>query len=1382
MAIGTLNRDFQRRPNGEFKMCELCGFARIADYSSVTHEASVVADAGLVIGYTAPNPLPVFTTAQIVQALRTSWLGAADGNNDFPMDTTTRWMYSQSTFNSEITYKFDQNNTVTYASGATTVRGSMSAIEQGRISEAMEIWDDFIRADIRQDNAASTTVFFTTGGSGNISPNSPGDTSGRAFARTDTFERNVNNIYGTEDYGISSAEINLGRGFAGGELDGINSSGVADGGAFDLSDGQRGFTTLLHEIGHTLGLSHPGFYNGTAPASATGVRFAQDSLQNTIMSYFNEGAGANFRGISPSTPMVYDILTAQIIYQADTTTRNTATVYGFDNTSGRGAYSFSTTQGSVFTIWDSGGIDTLNASGFTSGVRIDLTPGSYSDIGYSGGNTGMQMIGNIGIAFNCIIENVFGTSALDTITGNVADNLLIGGAGGDKINGGSGNDTLYAGTAAVLPVSKEFDYLFGGDGSDKLYGTKDTEFYGEAGGDEVFLLGQMTSEEINDMFSRGWLDGGTSANSFGTDIDTLWLNQITRSFADILTKTGFTLNILDGKFESAHGSAGNDVLGGKTLPPFVIELSPSSYSLYGEGGNDQLNGNGAINYFEGGTGNDILQGYGGDDRLFGGTGNDEIFGGAGTDSIGGEAGDDKLHIDYADTLSSINQLTIFFNGGDGHDIAYMEGSQGFVLDMGLREFEEAYGSEGDDYLDAFNVNEAVTLDGRGGADAMRGSIYNDFMTDTGADLGDVFDGDIGTDTVSYDWYQGGVYIAFDHFDTNYGRVTGVDSDIGIDTLQNIENIIGGNGSDQIYGSSANIANLFKGEAGTDFIYGGGGADRIYGGLGTDYLYGDAGEDSLFGGLGNDTLDGGAESDILNYETETTAIKVIMTAAGGGTAVGSGIGSDTFTSLETIISGSGGDTFYTAAGSETIGTGVGNDIIYASAGWDLYSGGDGEDVVSYGGFTQGLTFTFSTDVILADSLNGDRDYLYEIENITGGAGADTIEGNNVANKLIGNAGADKFKGGLGNDILDGGYGNDTFIYTGGNTGLDQVNGGADSDTLDFSGLANLAWVDLAYAGSEAWTLIGTVWVALANTVSVENATGSAGADRLWGDAQANSLSGGAGTDRIEGRGGNDLLSGGNNFDTFVYSGSNNGVDQVDGGNDYDTLDFSGQSTLAWVDLAYTGASGIEAWTQVGATWVQVANVTAVENVTGTAFADQLWGNLQNNTLIGGLGNDRLDGRTGFDTVTGGGGSDSFLFAPGASGQSVTTFDSITDFTKGAVGVGDRIDYSALLSIGGSAAAASATQASINAATGVATFAAGSGTTQFDAILDIATRMTASVDKAGEFAFFRINGAGSEMLFISDGIAGVTANDVVVNLNGITSVNSISLSGGDITILT
>ena len=70
---------------------------------------------------------------------------------------------------------------------------------------------------------------------------------------------------------------------------------------------------------------------------------------------------------------------------------------------------------------------------------------------------------------------------------------------------------------------------------------------------------------------------------------------------------------------------------------------------------------------------------------------------------------------------------------------------------------------------------------------------------------------------------------------------------------------------------------------------------------------------------------------------------------------------------------------------------------------------------------------------------------------------------------------------------------------------------------------------------------------------------------------------------------------------------------------------------------------------------------------------------------------------------------------------------------------------------------------------------------DALGDIATRFTAATNSAGEFAFFRVNGAGNHHLFISDGVAGVTANDVVVQLVGVTAIGGIDISGGNLTII-
>jgi Ca2+-binding RTX toxin-like protein len=168
------------------------------------------------------------------------------------------------------------------------------------------------------------------------------------------------------------------------------------------------------------------------------------------------------------------------------------------------------------------------------------------------------------------------------------------------------------------------------------------------------------------------------------------------------------------------------------------------------------------------------------------------------------------------------------------------------------------------------------------------------------------------------------------------------------------------------------------------------------------------------------------------------------------------------------------------------------------------------------------------------------------------------------------------------------------------------------------------------------------------------------------------------------------------------------------------------------------------------------------------------------LNGGANNDILNGGLGVDALNGGLGFDSFVFAAGDTAQSDANEDSISGFEKGAVGAGDEIDYQSALTIGGSDAAATSSQASINATTGVATFGPSSPASFGDALADIAARFTASTDAAGEFALFQFG--GNFHLFISDGTAGVGANDVVVELVGVTTIGSIDVGLGDLTILT
>ena len=55
-------------------------------------------------------------------------------------------------------------------------------------------------------------------------------------------------------------------------------------------------------------------------------------------------------------------------------TRTEDTIYGFHSTAGWDFMDFTKTPQTIFTIWDAGGIDTIDASGFNQDQTIDLTP------------------------------------------------------------------------------------------------------------------------------------------------------------------------------------------------------------------------------------------------------------------------------------------------------------------------------------------------------------------------------------------------------------------------------------------------------------------------------------------------------------------------------------------------------------------------------------------------------------------------------------------------------------------------------------------------------------------------------------------------------------------------------------------------------------------------------------------------------------------------------------------------------------------------------------------------------------------------------------------------------------------------------------------------
>jgi serralysin len=234
------------------------------------------------------------------------------------------------------------------------------------------------------------------------------------------------------------------------------------------------------------------------------------------------------------TPAVHDIYTVQQIYGADTTTRSGNTVYGFNSTADKDVFDFTQNTNPLLTIWDGGGTDTLDLSGFNSNSIIDLNDGAFSSAGYKvtdavkaqdwawlgitnetqwqnflakyGVNPDGSPHDNIAIAYGAIIENAVGGSGNDTMTGNEFDNVLRGNRGNDSIDGGAGNDTAsyQAATKAVL-VDLSKHSASGGDGNDTLVSIEN--FIGSGSNDT--LIGDAGSNRLDGGAGNDKINGGS---------------------------------------------------------------------------------------------------------------------------------------------------------------------------------------------------------------------------------------------------------------------------------------------------------------------------------------------------------------------------------------------------------------------------------------------------------------------------------------------------------------------------------------------------------------------------------------------------------------------------------------------------------------------------------------------------------------------------------------------------------------------------------------------------------------------------------------------------------------------------------------------------------
>jgi hypothetical protein len=804
-------------------------------------------------------------------------------------------------------------------------------------------------------------------------------------------------------------------------------------------------------------------------------------------------------------------------------------------------------------------IDALDYRQWNAAAVVDLVTGSATGI-FGDADGGIVRI-----------ESVYGSAFIDTIYGDEFDNILAGDEGQDRLIGRGGNDT----------------YVFGDDWS------LDEVVEEPGGGTDTLDFSAVTTAVTFTLDPAGWHVDDTAGN---------------------------LVTIINPEIEGFIGSQGYSILDASAWGGYwdVFITDPGTYTGFA-GTLEDLSRTGSLGVFDNldefianPTLADRLTGLDGpgvftftdtqtDYTVDGLVPNMLVF--SNFDTLRGGSGDDTfiLNGDISISRSLDGQ-----GGSDTVDYSLFTTSAVVVdllaspptataLDGGFTAIENFTGTPLDDEFTGDEHDN--TFEGGLGDDTyyFTDEWGNDTITDSGG-AADTLDFSLLTGDLTVQVYTGNLTISdgintldvtlnsLEQISTGSGDDQFIFMDDGAQVSGGVGMFDAGLGINRIdyqgYTTTSAVVDLVAGTAtGTNGITG---FRDIFGGGGEDILSGDDQDNILRGLLGDDLITGAGGVDTLDESWSATDLNIDLSQT---LAQVTGIGSDTITGVENLITGSGNDQLCGDAQDNHLQGGSGNDTycFYDGFGNDMVTdAGGANDTLDFSALTQALTFHIESPLTVSEATN-----------------------------LVTNLGSDI-------ETLTGGSAPDNFIFADGAALTGGLDGRTGADTIDWSAYStprNVTLISLGpldgFAGSEASSGAFTNIDLLQGGLSLADALLGANLQSVW-NAGLGSYTAGLASLAYSGF---ELLNGNADDDIFQFTTPAVFAGNIDGGGGTDTLDYQTYPADVTIDLQNATTSSL--------------------NGIFSSFETLLGSPLANDTLVGRnvSGTFELDGTDRYITVSG-----------------------------------------------------------------------------------------------------------------------------------------------------